>query len=111
MASAFLSQQPGWVILIAQVIELVAFNSCSCYDSVFFFCSPMLYSHRQIPDFQNILPGLAERKKKTAYTKKPADNFCTGLLLHLAMLKQRLQGEKKVRVKEILCIVCPNQVA
>lgn len=35
-------------------------------------------AQRQIPDFQNILPGLADRKK--SLYKKPAENFCTGLL-------------------------------
>lgn len=66
----------------------------------------MLYSHRQIPDFQNILPALADReeKKKAAYTKKLPDNFCTGLLLYLAMLKQRLQGKKKSGSKKFYAL-------
>lgn len=69
----------------------------------------MLYSPRQIPDFQNILPGLADRKKTkkpSLYKKKPADNT-----LALGYAETETSGGRKVRVKEILCIVCPNQVA
>lgn len=96
MASAFLSQQPAWLILNPQVIELVALNSCSCYDSVFFF----IVAQCRIPTgkfliFRTYCQVLQTEKQPQNYTKKPVVNFCTGLLLHLTMLKQRLQKKKK----------------
>lgn len=105
MASAFLSQQPAWLILIAQVIELVAFNSCSCCDSVFFLLQPnVVYPQANSWFSEHTARFCRQKNNLKTIQKKPVVNFCTGLLLHLTMLKQRLQGKKKkVGVKEILC--------
>lgn len=63
----------------------------------------MLYSHRQIPDFQNILPGLADRKKKNQKNQLIQKSLLI-ILLHLAMLKQRLQGEEKSGSKKFYAL-------